>query len=54
MLGVGGRVRILTLGVIGVRLARRVSGTTKDGFIGGDPLVWLSWTEWSVHVEAGN
>lgn len=39
----------------------RDTGTAKDGFVGGESLVRLSWTKWSVHhseegedVEAGN
>lgn len=60
VLRAGGRVRILILRVIGSWwivlnrwLARRVmvrdTGTAKDGFVGGESLVRLSWTEWSVH-----
>jgi hypothetical protein len=56
-----GRVRILVLRISGWwwwivlcgGLARgdmvRNTRTTEDGFIGGDSLVRLSWTEWSVH-----
>lgn len=28
--------------------------TAKDGFVGSGSLVWLAWTEWSVHhLERG-